>query len=89
MLRLVPSPDHIAAARRFVGNPGQFHHLDRVVWNDLQATSWTVLRAIRPTIIPLHCTVRVIPRAIFEAHARPARALPPLRLVGGTPGDAA
>ncbi len=83
---ILPTADQIAAARRFVGNPGLFGHLDRAVWDDLHTTSWTVLRAIRPTIIPLHCTVRVIPRAIFEAHAHPA---PHLRHRSHTPGDAA
>lgn len=87
MLRLVPSPDHIAAARAFVGNPASFAHLDPAEWADLQATSWRVLRQSRPAAPPPQgCTVTIIPRAVFQAHARPA---PHLRHRSHTPGDAA
>ncbi len=82
-----PSPDHVATALAFVSHPDQYDHLDPDEWAILQHTAWAILRNARPPRdqssapgdTPPGCTVLVIPRAIFESHARPSRHLPPLR----------
>lgn len=97
MLRPFDLSDPVAAARAFISNPGAFlPRLDADEWADLQKTSWAVLRRQRPARVTDHCTITVIPRAVFEAHARPRRPLPPLMAPPGsgpgqapTPGDAA
>lgn len=97
LLRPSDPSDPVAAARAFISNPGAFlPRLDADEWADLQKTSWAVLRGLRPARPAGICTVTVIPRAVFEAHARPRRPLPPLMAPPGsgpgqapTPGDAA
>lgn len=95
MPRSPSDPDPLAAARAFVGNPETFRpRLDAAEWADLHATSWAILRNARPPRDPAAgCTVTVIPRAVFEAHAHPRRPLPALRVIAprdpSNPGDAA
>jgi hypothetical protein len=94
--RSYPTPDLIAAARAFVGNPARFGHLADDARADLLGTSWRVLRDARPAgDPPAHCTVTDVPRWCWETGLRGRRTRrtrrPVLHLVQshGTPGDAA